>query len=536
MERASTTAVDPIAEDATGAIAPEGGEAFCSVLFPTPALRAEAEGAAQPACFPDLNLDQIVGAIVAGRDAYDLAPFFHLLLPDADAVRYRQEVMRDLDEGGAMPAVQAFAAGMRRMRAHLGASTERSYAREQQRWFLDAAVAYCGAVEALLADLRALPLRSRALRRVRAHLTAYVASSRFVECALAARSLTAALAAIRYGLRIEAGSVTVQPYAGEDDYGAIVAETFAPFRREPAKDYRVAVVDRGGLNHVEAEILDRVALLHPEPFAALARFRTAHADFVAPTIAWLDREIQFYVAYLEHMAEVRRAGLVFCYPQVSADDKAVCSRQGFDLALARKLIGERRAVVCNDFALHGPERIMVVTGPNQGGKTTFARTFGQMHYLAALGCPVPGREARLLLCDRVFTHFEREEDLATRRGKLEDDLVRMRDILAAATERSIVVINEIFTSTTLRDALALGRRILGHLSRLDLLAVCVTFLDELATFDEKTVSIVGGVEPDDPAVRTYRLERRPADGLAHALALAEAHRVTRAWLRQRIRE
>jgi len=507
---------------------------FRSILGSTPEpLECELN---PPPFFHDLNLDQIVEAITHGREEYNLKPFFYTRLCRMDDILYRQDVMRELESNGLFQIIEKFSKHMQEMRLQLTAAQNWHYQYSQERWFLAATETYCDAVVELQQNLEHHDLQSQGLRQLRDYLSGYAGTSHFKAVRASAKEVQAALSAVRYSVLIKGNGVAVRHYDSEINYTEVVERTFAKFQQGAVKDYRVKSPIFSGMNHVEAGILDRVAKLYPEAFHALDDFCARYSNYLDKVIADFDREVQFYIAFLEHAEKFKSNGLKFCYPDILERGKDVSNKDGFDLALAGKLLGQNSPVICNDFFLKGNERIFVVTGPNQGGKTTFARTFGQIHYLACLGCPVPGSEAQLFLFDKLFTHFEREEDISTLRGKMQDDLVRMHSILEQVTPKSIVIINEIFSSTSVKDGIELGRKIMDYLSRLDALCVCVTFLDELAAFNEKTVSMVAEVVPANPSQRTFKVERKAANGLAHALAIANKYRLTYAQLKERLKK
>ena len=501
-----------------------------SILFAGAHDRAIAE----PAYLGDLNLDQLIDTLTTGRQEYDLRPLFCTPLHDAAAVTYRHEVLHDLERAEVREPVTRFAERMRAMREQLALAEQMRHERQAQRWFLDAVGVYCSAVSGLSHALDELELHSRGLQGFHRHLERYVGGRAFAALSAEVDELRSDLSAVAYAVHIKGNRVTVRPYADEPDQSAAVEETFARFKRGAVRDYRARLPDQAEMDQVEERVLDCVAELEPELFARLARFRSSRDDYLEPALAAFDREAQFYLAWLQLCERLCDAGLAFCYPRVSASDKQASVRNAFDVALASSLPTGTAQIVRNDFALAGEERIAVVTGPNQGGKTTFARMVGQLHHLAGLGLTVPAEEASLFLPDRIFTHFEREEALETLRGKLEDELVRLHEILGQATGRSLLIMNESFSSTTLEDALFLGGEVVRRLEELDALAVYVTFVDELASASEHTVSMVAGVVPDDPGTRTFRIERRPADGLAYASAIAAKYGLSYAALRRKL--
>jgi DNA mismatch repair protein MutS len=479
---------------------------FESILFLTPGDRERAERAGMPDYFVDLNLDQVVDRATAACADYDLKPYYWFCLEDVDAIRYRHEVFRDLEDTGISQPIRDFTQSMRDVRACLLQADKLYYGLQRWSSLLDAVVIHFNAVERFADDLSRAAIKSRALGAFRNYLLDYA----------------------------EGGTVTVRPYELEADYSAQISKTFEKFKQGAARSYNASFRYALEMNHIEAQILSFVVKLNSELFGRLADYQTRHTDFVDDAIDDFDREVQFYLAYIDHVAKLKAAGLPFTYPRISSGSKKVYDEEGFDLALAQKLLDDKAEIVRNSFYLEGKERIIVVSGPNQGGKTTFARMIGQLQHLAGLGCPVPGRDAQLFLCDRIFSHFEREEKVETFRGKLEDDLVRIHAILQWATPRSLIILNEIFTSTTLSDEVLLSRKLMEMLVERDLLAVWVTFVDELASFSPQTVSMVSTIVPDNPAKRTFEIVRRPANGLAYAMALAEKHRVTYQRVKERI--
>jgi DNA mismatch repair protein MutS len=506
---------------------------FTSILFAQNENKPDTEAREAPPYFADLNLDQVVRNIIKGKKEYNLTPFFQTPLPCVEAIRYRQEVMQDLENEALLANINTFAEQMAVVRRRLNLSRELEFEHHKKGWFLEAALVYCQAVTDLAHNLAQTGLQSRGLLAFRDYIARYVVSDQFETLRQEAQATKAALATVTYSIIIQVGKFRVRPYEGEPDYSIQIEEIFAKFQQGAVKDYLADLDRQRGMNHIEAKILEFVARLYPEPFATLDQFCAGHAQFMDETIRIFDREIQFYVAYLNYMASIKQKKLSFCYPQITTT-REVCSKDSFDLALAHTLLYTDEPVVGNDFFLQEPERIIIVSGPNQGGKTTFARTFGQLHYLASLGCPVPGQEARLFLFDQILTHFEREEDIRNLRGKLQDDLVRIHDLLTQASPDSILVLNEIFASTTLEDAVFLSNEIMTRILELDLLCVWVTFIEELATASEKTVSMVSTVVPDNPAERTFKVVRKPADGLAYALSIVEKHGLTYEQIKERI--
>jgi DNA mismatch repair protein MutS len=233
-----------------------------------------------PAFFIDLNFDQIIEAVTAGRDEYNLKPFFYTPLKDSDAVSYRQAIMPDLENGTLLADIKSFAEKMRVMRRYLVLAGKLYYQYHKEGWFLEAVAVYCESVACLAHDLTLADLKSRGFLAFRNYMTDYAESGAFTALKAGAEKLKADLSTVQYCLTINGNCVKVRKYESEMDYSAAVEATFAKFKQGPAKDYRVKLSLRSGMNHVEAEILNLAAKLYPAIFANLDHYYTENGGYL----------------------------------------------------------------------------------------------------------------------------------------------------------------------------------------------------------------------------------------------------------------
>lgn len=219
----------------------------------------------------------------------------------------------------------------------------------------------------------------------------------------------------------------------------------------------------------------------------------------------LRAELGFYLGCLNLRDRLLAKGRPVCYPVPAALGTQRLDAGGlYDASLALMLDGP---VTGNDVAADGRQLIMV-TGANQGGKSTFLRSVGQAQLMLQAGMFAPARELSGSACSGLFTHYKREEDATMERGKLDEELDRMSAIADWIRPDGLLLCNESFASTNEREGSQIAREIIRALTEAGITIVFVTHLYDLAKSirargDGRVLFLRAQRETD--GVRTYRL-------------------------------
>jgi DNA mismatch repair ATPase MutS len=252
-------------------------------------------------------------------------------------------------------------------------------------------------------------------------------------------------------------------------------------RRPPEQGFLGRIFDRSGYSFT---IPDRdiggfkaLGTLEDRGTNLVANALAQSVDHVDGFFVMLRTELAFYVACLNLSQRLSEHGEPTTFPIPLAGDERALSGSGlYDVCLALTT-GQR--VVGNDIDADG-KSLMMITGANQGGKSTFLRSLGLAQLMTQSGMFVGAESLRMSVCDGVFTHYKREEDETMESGKLDEELARMSAIANHVTANCMLLCNESFASTNEREGSQIARQVVTALLDEGVKVAFVTHMFDLA--------------------------------------------------------
>jgi hypothetical protein len=266
-------------------------------------------------------------------------------------------------------------------------------------------------------------------------------------------------------------------------------ERYLPGRRSPSFSFTIAPRDENGFRALE-EIRGR-GLNH------VANAVAQSVDHVSSFFSMLRLELAFYLGCLNLREQLDEKSEPTCFPTALSTDEIVFGSEGlYDVSLAFHL---DQRVVGNDVDADGKSLVMI-TGANQGGKSTFLRSVGLAQLMMQSGMFVGAQSLRANVVNGVFSHYKREEDASMEGGKLDEELSRMSVTADQITPHSLLLCNESFASTNEREGSEIARQVVRAMLDRQIKVFFVTHMYDLAQ---------GFKEAQLPTALFLRAERQP---------------------------
>ncbi|MFZ0729782.1 MAG: DNA mismatch repair protein MutS, partial [Methylovirgula sp.] len=227
-------------------------------------------------------------------------------------------------------------------------------------------------------------------------------------------------------------------------------------------------------------------------------------DHILSFFNMLRTELAFYLGCVNLHEQLSQQNEPTCFPAPTAE-RAFAFEGLYDVCLSLKMAQQ---IVGNDVNADGKE-LVIITGANQGGKSTFLRSVGLAQLMMQAGMFVSAESFRSELCDRLFTHYKREEDVTMKSGKFDEELSRMSEIVDHLTSSSMILFNESFAATNEREGSEIAKQIVTALLRRHVRIFFVTHLYEFAhglCAMRMQNAIFLRAERHSDGVRTFRLE------------------------------
>jgi hypothetical protein len=286
---------------------------------------------------------------------------------------------------------------------------------------------------------------------------------------------------------------------------------------------------------------------------------TKYADVAILNISSLVPEFKYYIRCAEFIGKLVDKGCTFCeaapitVERVSDadssgdgntdDTRSVVAEGFYNLKLAMKT-DKAADIVPNDLFFDEKHTVYILTGANRGGKTTITQALGQLFVLAQGGLYVPAKSFKYVPCDSIYTHFPADEDKTMDLGRLGEECVRFKDIYSHATGKSLVLLNETYSTTSFEEGYYIARDSIKALLMKGVRTIYNTHMHKLGEdTDELTAECMGRdaagsskesgfagaaslIMKTEEGKRSFKVALAKPEGSSYAKDIAEKYGVT----------
>ncbi len=498
----------------------------------------------------DLSLDFLAERLAHDREEQGKLRRMLMDMPaEASVITYRQEIYRDLKQ---FPEV---CAGLQEifdaMQFYTMDDTSRAY-EKSSIWELVNRMRslqnYVSSVSALRSLLQNISFSSLGMRTLREYIENIHTQSGFAELAEDMEMLgddLDGIHSITLGVNLgsefypdEVGILSLNNYRfGERG----LLERFLHFHKKQNPDDReltpfTMIMHQKNPSANEHPLMNNltriIEQMLPSVTRKLQRVLKKYTDISGTALAKRGDELMFYLRFLELEQQLTAGGFPCCMPEISGTATRLSDFYNVKLALCRMEGTVENEIVLNNLQFTKDQNIMILTGPNRGGKTILTQGAGLALLLFQHGVCVPCRRAEIRPCDGIYTHFPADENQTVTLGRLGEESERFSRICETATASSLLLFNESFATTSHSESLYIAEDVVRYLCCLGARTIFNTHMHELAEHADSltceravcgAASVVMGKRDTKDA---YRIRYEKPDGKSSAHEIARQYGIT----------
>lgn len=274
-------------------------------------------------------------------------------------------------------------------------------------------------------------------------------------------------------------------------------------------------------------IISAFCRMNMESYSKIKDFYQKHSSFYEREIVVYKEQIEFYVNVSKLINRIKERDIPIIYPFINSAEKKICISDAYDISLIAK---NQSFIIPNDIDFSDKYVFSFLTGANGGGKTTYLRAIGINIILALNGAPIAAKNASIYPIKKLFTHFPKDERFENT-GRFVDEENRIAKILTELDDKSLILLNETYSTTSKEVAVAKTNELATKLVGMNVFGIYITHQHSVDSNEIPVLSVI--VDENDENKRTYKISKLSQEKKSFAEDILKKYNLTKEALQNR---